>query len=141
MSDWAKKINRLKRRSEFLHDRIKSNKSLDFSFDKGEASSLDWAVDLLEKGRDTDKGNERLWMAYNTAVAYIDKCPSDPDIFPDQWAAWNDYLEAKAALDAPQDIKQEPSNAVEGIPEKHPEGVTNKEERNLLKYLNKSEQE
>lgn len=37
--------------------------------------------------------NERLTEALEAAVTYIDLSPGDPDVFPDQWFAWQKYQE------------------------------------------------
>lgn len=46
--------------------------------------------------------NEHLAQAYKRAFeaarAYIDKCPCDPDIYPDQWAAWQKYEQEEESL-------------------------------------------
>jgi hypothetical protein len=35
--------------------------------------------------------NERLMEQRDSAIFYIDECPCDPDIYPEQWEAWEKY--------------------------------------------------
>jgi len=41
------KVSRLKRRRDYLHNRIASNPEADLTFDKAEKSALDWAIPIL----------------------------------------------------------------------------------------------
>lgn len=41
-----------------------------------------------------------LRAAYDAACKYIEECPCDPDIYPEQILAWKDFLEKKEALAA-----------------------------------------
>jgi hypothetical protein len=42
----------------------------------------------------------RLETAYQKAAAFIDVSVCDPDITPAMWKAWNEFLAARAALEA-----------------------------------------
>lgn len=39
-----------------------------------------------------------LQIALRAAYAYLDLCPCDPDIFPDQWAAWQIHEVARQQI-------------------------------------------
>lgn len=52
-----------------------------------QAMSLDDAADKIIKLFDADYW-KRLALA---AMAYINENPCDPDIYPEQWKAWNEY--------------------------------------------------
>jgi len=41
---------------------------------------------------------QKLEEAYNAAVKYIDKSPCDPDIYPEQYAAYEVYLSTKEKI-------------------------------------------
>lgn len=41
--------------------------------------------------RPSAENSKRLLVLAATAVAYIDENPCDPDIYPEQWEAWEEY--------------------------------------------------
>lgn len=43
------RLNRLKRRRDWLHNRIVSEPEKDLSFDKSELSALEWAIEVIEE--------------------------------------------------------------------------------------------
>lgn len=48
---------------------------------------------------DLEAERDRYKAAYEAADKYIEENPCDPDIYPEQWAAWEKYLIAKQALE------------------------------------------
>lgn len=48
---------------------------------------------------------EKFKNLFNKAKTYIDECPCDPDIYPDQIKAWNEYQEELKKLNKNLDGK------------------------------------
>ena len=61
--------------------------------------------DLREQIKAKDAEIEKLKNLFNKAKAYIDECPCDPDIYPDQLKAWNEYQEELKKLNKNLDGK------------------------------------
>lgn len=62
---------------------------------KDHAALLDICEDRI---RELEAENTKLREAYEAACGYIDKSPEDPDIYPDQWEAWQVFVSLRDAL-------------------------------------------